>query len=59
MTDIDSKDSISADTNGLGSVMIQIHGEGKVIYLTSCQARALAEALQQKATLADFQNSAL
>lgn len=59
MTDIDSKDSVSADTNGLGSVVIQIHGQGKVLHLTSCEARALAVALQEKATLADFQNSTL
>lgn len=58
-TDIDTKESISADTNGLGSVTIQLHGTAKVLHLTACQARSLAADLEQQATLADFQNSAL
>lgn len=59
LDDTESKDSITADSNGLGSVVLQIHGSGQVLHLTSCQARELARQLEQKATDADFQNSAL
>lgn len=59
MTDIDSKDSISADTNGLGSVVVQIHGEGKVIYMTADESRQLAAQLLAKASDAEFQNTVL
>ncbi|MBI6883179.1 hypothetical protein [Pseudomonas putida] len=53
------KESISADTNGLGSVVIQLHAQGQVIHLTPEQSRALAGQLIAKATDADFQNSVL
>lgn len=55
----DTKESITIDTNGLGSVVLQLHGTGKVLHLTSCQARELARKMEQKATDADFQNTAL
>lgn len=61
--DFQSKDSLtitfSADTNGLGYVAVQIHGVGKVVYLTADEARTLGQKLLDKATEADFQNTAL
>lgn len=54
-----TQESVSADTNGLGSVVLQLHGTGQLIHMTSCQAKALAIQLQEKAVAADSQNSAL
>lgn len=59
MNNCATQESVSADTNGLGSVTLQLHGEGKVIHMTSDQARKLANELLTRATEVDFQNTVL